>query len=138
MSDTAVETGTETPAKAPRRKAPSKPAGAAKPKKATKAAPKAKKAASKPAKAPAKARAKARVSNTANLDDFGYRKGSLKSQAAAMYASKKGATMAEVYAKLESNQLNLLTDLEGKGHKVKRVKEDGDGPRQVTRYFLSA
>lgn len=70
-------------------------------------------------------------------DAFGFREGSLKSKAAAMYAAKKGATLEEVKAALGSVQLNLLKDLEGRNFKVKRVKEAGDGKRQVTRYFLS-
>lgn len=123
----AVET--EAPARKPR-KAVAKANGAAK----VKAAPKAAKA----VKAAPKAKAKAAKVTKTPLDEYGYREGSLKSQAAAMYGSKKGATLEEVKAKLKSVQLNLLTDLEAKGFKVSKVKEDGDGKRQVTRYFLRA
>jgi len=135
MTDEAVET--ETPAPAPKpRKATVKANGAAKPAKQAKAAPAKVKAASKPAKA----KAKAKVARAApkNVDAFGFRQGSIKSQAAAMYAGKKGATLGEVKEKLDSVQLNLLTKLEADGFKVKKVKEAGDGKRQVTRYFLSA
>jgi hypothetical protein len=129
-SDVEVEDETpdaEVPAPKPAKKpakAPGKPAGKAKAAKADKPA-KADKAPAKPRKAPAP------------KDDFGYREGSMKSQAAALYAHKKGATLEEVKEKLGSVQLNVLKELEGKGHTVKRVKEKGDGTRQVTRYFLS-
>ena len=72
-----------------------------------------------------------------SADVYGYRDGSLKSQAAKMYALKGGATLEEVKDKTGSVQLNLLKDLESRGFKVKRVKEAGDGKRQVTRYFLT-
>lgn len=135
MSDDAVEAETEaavveTPRKAAKAKA--KPNGATH---------KAVKAAKAPAKAkatpkPAKAKAKAKV-EAAEKDKWGFRDGSLKSKAAALYAAKKGATLEEVKEALGSVQLNLLKDLEAKGHKVKKVKEDGEGKRKVTRYFLS-
>lgn len=113
------------------------------PKAANEAMPKAAKAAVKPAKAPAKAvKAKAngavkKAKPAAEKDVWGYRKGSTKSQAAAMYALKRGATLAEVKEKLGSVQLNVLVELEGKGHTVRRIKEKGTGARQITRYFLS-
>ena len=130
MSDVSV---TETLAKAKPRKASAKANGADKAPAKVKAAPKAKKAASK---AP-KVKAKARKADPAKRDDYGYRNGSLKSQAMAMYASKKGATLVEVKAKLKSVQLNGLMALHGKrGFKVVKTKEAGDGPRQVTRYRL--
>ena len=92
----------------------------------------------KAAKAPAKAKAKAKpASDGIPKDKFGFREGSLKSRAAAMYAVKKGATLEEVKEALGSVQLNLLKDLEGKGHTVKKTKEPGEGKRQVTRYHLS-
>lgn len=70
-------------------------------------------------------------------DQFGFRGGSLKSQAAAMYASKKGATLAEVKAALNSSQFNVLHELEGrKGITIERTEEDGAGPRKVTRYRI--
>lgn len=96
-------------------------------------------AVAKPAKAP-KAAAKAPDSPAkakgGKLDAYGYREGSKKAQAAAIYAAKNGATLDEVKNAISSTQLNVLTELEGKGYKVKRVKEDGKGSRQVTRYFL--
>lgn len=121
-----AEAGAEAPAKAKPAKARAKANGAAsKPAKAAKAAPK------KGAKPKTAAR------EAAPRDKYGFREGSLKSQAASMYASKGGATLEEVKDKTKSVQLNLLKDLEAKGHKVKKVKEDGEGKRQVTRYFLS-
>jgi hypothetical protein len=105
----------------------------------------------KPAKAPAKAKgaakakpakgAKARKPRTADpakLDQFGLRKGSIKSQAAAMYAKGKGATLNDVKEALESTQFNVLTELEGKGFKITRTKVPGIGARQATKYHLSA
>lgn len=110
-------------------------------KKADKAeAPKAKEEAKgkapKKAEAPkAKPKAKAKESEV-KRDIYGYKEGSLKSKAAAMYASADGATMQEVKKKLGSVQLNLLTDLEERGCTVKKTKEEGNGARPVTRYFL--
>lgn len=70
-------------------------------------------------------------------DQFGFRSGSLKSQAATMYASKKGATLAEVKAALNSSQFNLLTELEArKGITIERTQVEGTGPRKVTRYRI--
>ena len=90
------------------------------------------KTATKPAKAPVEP-----VKAKPNADVYGYLMGSLKSAAAALYASKGGATLAEVKDKTGSVQLNLLKDLEGRGFKVKRTKEPGAGSRQVTRSHLS-
>ena len=142
--DTTADAPAPAKAKAPR-KATAKPNGGAKPAKAKAAAPKAAKPASKPAKAKAKAaktakapaKAKAKASKV-ERDAYGFKVGTLKAQAAAMYASKKGATLGEVKAKLDSVQLNLLTKLEAEGFKVSKVKEDGPGNRKVTRYFLRA
>jgi hypothetical protein len=122
-----------------RRKAAAKPTKQAKPakNKPVRAAVKAKGAAkAKPAKG-AKAR-KARTIDPAKLDQFGLRKGSIKSQAAAMYASKKGATLNEVKEALESTQFNVLTELEGKGFKVLRSQVPGVGARAATKYNLIA
>lgn len=70
-------------------------------------------------------------------DQFGFRTGSLKSKAAAMYASKKGATLAEVKAMLNSSQFNLLSELEArKGITIERTQVEGAGPRKVTRYRI--
>ncbi len=69
-------------------------------------------------------------------DVFGFRKGSKKSQAAAMYNSKKGATLAEVKEKTGSSQLNLLTELDGRV-KIDTTKEKGAGKKQVTRYKIA-
>ena len=135
MSDVDVGEDVSPSVKVPR-KVRAKANGAAKPVKAAGKAAKPVKAAGKAVKAKAKA-AKAPKAAKTPLDDFGFREGSIKSQAAAMYASKKGATLAEVKAKVGSVQLNLLTELMANGHKVKRTKVDGTGSRQVTRYFLS-
>lgn len=124
----AVEAETTPQPKA--RKAAAKP-------KAAKVAPKAPKTAKAPAKAPAKAKAPAQPRKAAlPLDVFGYRDGSMKSRAAVMYSTKKGATLGEVKSALGSTQLNLLKDLESRGFKVTRTKESGQGKRQVTRYHL--
>jgi hypothetical protein len=94
--------------------------------------------AAKPAKAAKAKAAKPAKAEKVELDKFGYRKGSLRSQAAALYSTGKGATLGEVKEKLGSVQLNVLTELEGKGYKVTKTKEAGDGPRQVTRYHLKS
>jgi hypothetical protein len=130
MEDTTVDIqGTDKPSKATRKgngaKATAKPAKA-----------KATGKAAKPAKATAKPAAAKRAK--AEVDGFGYREGSLRSKAAALYSNKKGATLAEVKEKLGSVQLNVLKELEGKGYKVKKAKEAGEGTRQITRYYLQA
>jgi len=122
-----------------RRKTAAKPAKQAKPAK-NKPVRAAVKATGKP-KAKVARGAKARKPRTldpAKLDQFGLRKGSIKSQAAAMYASKKGATLNEVKEALESTQFNVLTELEGKGFKITRTQVPGIGARQATKYHLSA
>lgn len=78
----------------------------------------------------------AETTSSSKLDEWGYRPGSLKSRAAEMYAREQGATLEEVKSALNSVQLNLLKDLEGRGFPVRREKEDGKGGRKVTRYFL--
>jgi len=106
---------------------------------AHKAAPKAAKAAPKAAKA-AKAKAAPKAAKAASkvqLDKYGLKVGSLRSKAAALYASKKGATLQEVSEKLDSStQFNVLKELEKKGFTVERTTENGKGRRQVTRFKL--
>jgi hypothetical protein len=90
-----------------------------------------------PKRAKAKATRAPRTLDPAKLDAFGLRKGSLKSQAAAMYASKRGATLAEVKQALDSIQFNVLKQLEAKGIKVARVVEKAKGSnREVTRFRI--
>lgn len=98
---------------------------------------KVKKAASE-ARKPAKAKAKKaeRTRDPAKLDAFGFRKGSIKSKAAAMYAKGKGATLAEVKEALGSVQFNLLTELEEGGFTVGRNEAKNYKGRAVTRYKL--
>jgi hypothetical protein len=127
----AATASVEAPAKAPRT-VKAKSNGAGKPAKAAKAK------AAKPAKA-AKAKAKQAAKAPAKpvkLDQFGFRVGTLKSRAAAIYASKRGATLAEVRNKLESTQFNLLTELKGKGFKIREEQVQGEGTRKVTRYTI--
>lgn len=120
-------------------KAAGKPAAKAAPKAATKAKT-APKVTAKAAKAPEKVKAakpaKAKAVSKAEKDEFGLRKGSTKSQAAAMYARKSGATLDEVKQKLGSVQLNVLNGLEEDGFTVERIKEERKGQRPVTRYYL--
>lgn len=89
----------------------------------------------KAAKGAKKAR-KQREFDPAKLDQFGFRTGTMKSKAAAMYASKRGATLAEVKAELNSTQFNLLTELEAKGFEIIKRSEDGEGKRKITRYKI--
>lgn len=133
MADVLPEVQTPT---AP--KAPAKAKGAAKPKVTAKAPVKAKtspKAPAKAAKAPEKAKA-AKPKAAVKKDMYGFRDGSTKSKAVAMYARKSGATLAEVKEKLGSVQLNVLNALEEGGYEVERKTEKRDGARAVTRYFL--
>lgn len=117
---------------APAKKAAAKPAKKAAP--AKKAV--AKKApASKGSEKPKAAKPKA---DTVKKDKWGFREGSAKSKAVALYAAKGGATLAEVKAAVGSVQLNVLNGLEELGHTVDRKKEVREGARPVTRYKLTA
>lgn len=143
----------EIPAKA-KAKAPVKANGAAKPaaKAAVKAADKPKaKAAAKPAakaKAAPKATAKPAKAKTAKVakpkaegakkDKWGFREGSAKSEAVKMYSTKQGATLEEVKEAVGSVQLNVLKALEELGHEVIQKKEQREGQRPITRYWLKA
>lgn len=122
--------------------APVKAASKPKAKAAAKAPTKAKtapKATAKATKAPAKAKvAKPKAESKVERDVWGFRKGSAKSDAVAMYSRKSGATLSEVKDKVGSIQLNVLNALEADGHKVERKKEERKGQRAATRYFLTA
>ena len=119
-------------------KAPVKAAGKAKVTAKGAKAP-AKKAAPKATAKPAKAKAKKaeRQRDPAKLDAWGFRKDSIKSRAAAMYAKAKGATLAEVKEEVGSVQFNLLTELKEAGHTVD-VDQVKAGGRMVNRYKLVA
>ncbi len=139
--DEVVETeATETPeAPAKVRKPKAKVNGAAKApvKAALKAAKPVKKAAKVAKAAPKAKRASKAPKAPAALDAFGLRVGTMKSKAAAMYATKRGATTGEIKAALGSIQFNVLTSLKKGGCKVTKTLEKGDGTRKVIRYKLS-
>ena len=99
----------------------------------------AKKAAPKATAKPAKAKAKKaeRQRDPAKLDAWGFRKDSIKSRAAAMYAKGKGATLSEVKEEVGSVQFNLLTELKEAGHTVEIDEAKANG-RLVNRYKLVA
>jgi len=120
---------TETKPKAAKAKAPAK-AQAAK----TKPAKKAKSA--KPVAKPKKVAAK--KADKSEKDQFGLRKGSTRSTAAAMYARKSGATLEEVKEAVGSIQLNVLKELEATGFVVEKEKQTRSGKRPLTRYWLKA
>lgn len=131
-----AETGASEAPKS-KAKVKAKANGVAKPPR-VKATAKAEKPVSKPPKvkaAPAKPR---KAVDLTKLDGFGFRLASLKSQAAAMFARKQGATLGEVRDALQSTQFNLLTQAKTRGFKVDEKLEDGNGNRRITRYFLSA
>lgn len=145
-SEFVMRTPSTKPVNAPEAEtaADSKPARRASPKPAKPAAKASAKGNGK-AKATAKAKpaakaakAKPRQADPAKLDNFGLRKGSIKSRAAALYARKSGATLAEVKAECDSVQFNVLTELKDKGFKVDTKQEDGNGNRKISRYFLKA
>ena len=71
----------------------------------------------------------------AAVDAYGFKLDTIKSKAAAMYASKRGATVGEVKEALGSLQLNLLKDVEKRGFTIERTKEK-TGSRSVTRYKI--
>ena len=79
---------------------------------------------------------KAATVDQKKLDKFGFRVGSLKAQAVAMYSRSKGATLAQVKEALKSTQFNVLTELESKGFKIEREPVSGINNRKVTRYHL--
>ena len=99
------------------------------------------KARSKPArklKAKGKPRAKAakrRISDPAKVDQFGLRKGSIKSRAASIYSRGKGATLADVRDAVGSTQFNVLSELKKRGYKIQKSSAKGQH-RAVTRYHL--
>lgn len=70
------------------------------------------------------------------LDDFGFRKGSIRSKAAALFSRPQGATLNEIKAKLGSVQYNTLAELKNKGFKVTSKEEDGKSNRPQTRFWL--
>ena len=108
-----------------------KPAKAVKAKAARKAKAK---ASARGAKAP-KAKAP-RTVDPAKVDQFGFRKGSLKSKAAAMYAKGEGATLSQVKEALDSVQFNVLTELREKGFKITESQAKGVN-RPITRYKVA-
>jgi|SRR5882724_6423280 len=122
--------------------APVKATGKPVKKVATKAFTKAKnvpKATVRAAKTPQKAKAdKPKAKIKIEKDIWGFRKGSAKSKAVAMYARKNGASLEEVKAVVGSVQLNVLNSLEENGARIERVKELREGQRPITRYFLKA
>lgn len=111
----------------PKAKAVGKPAVKAK------AAPKATAKAAKGSEKPKVAKSKA---EPVVKDQWGFRVGSAKSKAVAMYATKEGATLEEVKATVGSIQLNVLNALEADGYEVKREKQEREDARSVTRYWL--
>jgi hypothetical protein len=64
---------------------------------------------------------------TIPVDQYGFKVGSLRSKAAALYTF--GATREYVKLRLGSTQLNVLSELESKGYKIlkTRVREKGYG-----------
>jgi hypothetical protein len=103
--------------------------------KAKKSKPKAKKVKASGKASPKKAKAKRapRTRDPAKLDEFGFRKGTIKSRAAAMY--KKGATLSQVKDEVGSVQFNLLTELETNGFEIKKTTVKGvAGARDSTKY----
>lgn len=106
--------------------------------KGAKRAPPIKRASERPKGNKTGAKRKPRTFDPDKLDQFGFRLGSKKSKAAAMYGSKNGATLAETKKALKSTQYNVLTELESKGYKIKRTPDSGDEDRKVTRFHLIA
>lgn len=69
------------------------------------------------------------------LDCYGFRVGSKKSQAAALY--EQGATLADVTSKVGSPQLSILSFLQTKGYVVLKEKLPGvKNSRGPTKYTL--
>lgn len=74
----------------------------------------------KTAKTPKAPRVKKEAKPKAGVDDFGLRKGSKNSAAAAMFARASGATMAKVKEAVGDTFYGMLGKLEDAGHKVKK------------------
>ena len=146
----AVKTPAKAPAKAkgerkakPAGKVAAKGNGHAKPTVKAKGKAPVKAAAKTPAKAKGASKAKGtdkapRQRDPAKLDGYGFRLGTTKSKAAALYAKGKGATLAEVKAEVGSVQFNLLTELEAAGWAIEKSEVKNDGGRKVTRYKIRA
>ena len=66
---------------------------------------------------------------------LGLKPGTKKHRAAHMYLRAKGATNMEVVKELEGPHLNLLREVEAKGHSVERNKTRVDG-KLVTNYRI--
>jgi hypothetical protein len=79
-----------------------------------------------------------RKRDPAKLDQWGFRKDSIKSKAAAIYAKGKGATLADVKEAIGSVQFNLLTELKASGFKVEVDEVKGPTGRIINRYKLHA
>jgi len=92
----------------------------------------------KPAKAKAKGARAERQRDPAKLDQWGFRKDSIKSRAASIYAKGKGATLAQVKEVVGSIQFNLLTELKEHGFKVEVDEVKNTDGRVVNRYKLHA
>lgn len=141
VSDVEVEVESR-PAKTVKPKVKANGAGKPTDRPKVKAAPKAAKAAKSAPRATAKAAKGAEKAKVAKpkteKDVWGLRKGSAKSEAAAMYARKNGATLAEVKERVGSIQLNVLHALEKAGYTVEKEKHVREGHRPVTRYKLLA
>ena len=106
--------------------------------KGAKRAPPIKRASERPKGNKTGAKRKPRTFDPDKLDQFGFRLGSKKSKAAAMYGSKNGATLAETKKALKSVQYNVLSELVEKGYKIKRSVDTGDENRKITRFHLIA
>lgn len=92
----------------------------------------------KATKGKAKAPAAQRQRDLTKLDAYGFRLGTIKAKAAAMYAKGKGATLADVKAALGSVQFNLLTEVKERGFTVEEADVKGPTGRIVTRYKIVA
>jgi len=90
------------------------------------------------AKGVRKAKTAKKPAKEAKVDRYGFREGTARSIAAAMYSAPKGATLAEVKAKTGTVQYNILNELRAKGYKVTTKEVAGQANRPATRYHLSA
>ena len=75
-----------------------------------------------------------RTADPAKLDAYGFRVGSIRSRAAAMY--KKGATLADVKAETGGIQYNVLNELKAAGFEIKETTVKGIGKKTSTRYKI--
>jgi len=74
--------------------------------------------------------------DVSKLDAFGFRLGTKKAMAAAMYAKKPGATLSEVKKAVGTPQFNVLTEMDKRGFVIERTPVSGPTGKKVLRFHV--